>query len=144
MFKEKGDPKASAAGKKGGAISSRKGIPNKRSEEVRQKMEALKVDPATFLAMAMKNDLAMPEHPLVTSVLKVDSEKLPTADQWKKIVGFALQARDSFRCFVPLDQRQKAAAELLPYLYPRLKQIEISDSDGNSFAEMLRGALINK
>jgi len=121
---------------KAGRASSRLGIVNKRSLEVKNKMEELGVDPVMFLALTVNNDIKQPLHPFLFQFLEIKrlrKGKPPTPKQWEELCKLAEDAQEDFRYDVPLEQRQKAAVDLLPYIYPKLKHIEVDATHKHKF-----------
>lgn len=118
----------SEGGKKGGANSSRKGIPNKRTEEMRNKMEDMGAKPEEFLAHIMMGTVGTGDiHPMVEYLLTLREEhgdKLPPRAAWGKVFEMLDDAVETLIPVPPLEERAKAAKELMPYLFPKLKSVD--------------------
>lgn len=124
-----GDNLTSEIRAKGGRNSSRKGIRNKSTIEIKEKLEKLNVDVVEFLALTVKDKIEDKTHPFLDQFLAVKKnrkDKLPTPKQWEELCKAADDALEDFHIMIPFEQRQKAATDLLPYLYPKLKQIELN------------------
>lgn len=134
----KGVPRPPGAGRQ-------KGTKNKKTVEFAEKMAKLKCDPQEYLAKVMLGkEKSLGEHPFM-NVLKVFErsfpigKKAPTPDQWKELMKHA--RRHLKYDVATLEQRITIARELLPYLSPKLKAMDIATSlNINDLGNLAAGA----
>lgn len=101
---KKGCPKPPGSGRK-------KGVPNKRSLFVKERTDKLKLDPVDFLIAVMEGNWKKLGFP---------------AAEIKRVNGLG---NTIVITSISLDNRIKAAAELLEYCYPKRKAMEIIEED---------------
>jgi len=102
-----------------------KGSVNKRTWEARKIIEDLGFDPLTALVYWAKGDWKSLGYDKATKTVVTSDGQAIEVDR------------------IDEQLRQSSAAELIPYLFPKLKAIELTGSDGEalfgSFAQMVAG-----
>lgn len=125
---------------KGGKTSSRKGIPQKRSEEASNKMAERKFDPLIDLMDTAEGKNTNFVHPyaarLTDALIDIREDIKLLVDQAdskdvKKLLGKLSRLEEKStqelsKNYVPPEIRHRTLMELMRYRYPRLKDMEIS------------------
>lgn len=107
-----------------------KGTPNKRSLDAIANADKIGVDPLTFLLMVVRGDLR--DFGYVFSDDEITQEVVNELDEEERKDVLILDKKVMAchpKYLVPLDMRMAAAKEAAPYLYGKLKSVEISFED---------------
>lgn len=94
-----------------------KGTPNKRTQDVMDRLAALGCDPIAAMAKAVSMDAL---------ALAIEGGYIDAADAKKDPIGCRARACDLY----PPDLRLKMAAELAQYVAPKRKAIEVTGEGG--------------
>ena len=122
-----------ALGRKTGG--RKKGTLNKSTLEFKERLKALNCDPQEFLAKVLTGEeRSLGAHPFYDVIMNLDKAlgevaRYPSKEQWKKLIE---QAEALLKYTeAGLELRCRIATDLLPYIMPKLKQVELSGTVNN-------------
>lgn len=135
----------------GGRKSSRKGIPNKRSQEVVDRLKELGCDPLELSAkIALGQELDGPHpslgefqrlaHDLQHALEKDDTEAvLATPGKLSALIDEHLT-----RGYVSMDLRSTHIRDLMQYRHPKRKAVEVTGKDGEDLIPTINPELLDE
>lgn len=98
----------------------RKGIPNRKTQALQERADALRVDPFTILLLFAAGDWR--------------GLGYKKATYWKAVGQYGGYNEDR----IPAELRAKCAADACQYLHPKRKAIEVTGRDGGPLEVYLR------